>query len=123
MTQRPPSTTRPDTLFPYTSLFRSPAAPLSHRDRRSGGDDARGDRGADEDAAARSAAAARPARTRDLPARSAARHRPLRSEEHMSELKFLMRRSYAVFCLKNRNTIALTVHVGLVSSYALNPRN
>src|SRR3546814_20840244 len=77
MTQRPPSTTRPDTLFPYTSLFTQPAAPLSHRDRRSGGDDARGDRGADEDAAARSAAAARPARTRDLTARSAARHRPL----------------------------------------------
>src|SRR3546814_19496533 len=80
MTQRPPSTTRPDTLFPYTSLFRSPAAPLSHRDRRSGGDDAGGDRGADEDAAARSAAAARPARTRDLPARSAARHRPLAAQ-------------------------------------------
>src|SRR3546814_1352749 len=35
---------------------------------------------------------------------------PVRSEEHTSELQSLMRISYAVFCLKKKNTITITNH-------------
>src|SRR3546814_9400591 len=38
------------------------------------------------------------------PRRQARQYRPLRSEEHTSELQSLMRISYAVFCLKKKNT-------------------
>src|SRR3546814_1241854 len=85
MIRRPPRSTRTDTLFPYTTLFRSPTAiPASgawslrtaagrsvvhdHRGFRIG----MGHRGAG------------------------------RSEEHTSELQSLMRISYAVFCLKKK---------------------
>src|SRR3546814_14893909 len=78
MVRRPPRSTRTDTLFPYTTLFRSRP-------------DGRG----------RSAArVGRYARDGD-----AGRHRPAdrgRSEEHTSELQSLMRISYAVFCLKKK---------------------
>src|SRR3546814_5518102 len=83
MIRLPPRSTRTDTLFPYTTLFRSGplrAALLSSCHARSG---SRG-------LAARAAAAA--------PRVSAAR-----SEEHTSELPSLMRNSYAVFCLKKNN--------------------
>src|SRR3546814_8247302 len=74
MIRRPPRSTRTDTLFPYTTLFRS------HRRRRRGDDPA--------DRAVQRAARDRRAR---------------RSEEHTSELQSLMRISYAVFCLKQSN--------------------
>src|SRR3546814_7299838 len=74
MIRRPPRSTRTDTLFPYTTLFRS-----SGRRRRL--------------PPARYQA---PAPARPIPA-------PLRSEEHTSELQSLMRISYAVFCLKKKN--------------------
>src|SRR3546814_1792130 len=77
MIRRPPRSTRTDTLFPYTTLFRSicgtddrmlptarliePVIPASHYDEV-----------------------------------------PERSEEHTSELQSLMRISYAVFCLKKK---------------------
>src|SRR3546814_4675354 len=115
MLRRPPRSTRPDTLFPYTALFRSGAA-----------------------------SSARPQRpiTRDRVPRYSAFHAPLgmngvgkhqskpqccasngagtgtdgadhadhqtssaRSEEHTSELQSLMRISYAVFCLKKKTNI------------------
>src|SRR3546814_5732596 len=85
MIRRPPRSTRTDTLFPYTTLFRSVEAataggfdilPLSYRNYR------------------RELAAGR--RGEDLAASS------LRSEEHTSELQSLMRISYAVFCLKKK---------------------
>src|SRR3546814_15189482 len=89
MIRRPPRSTRTDTLFPYTTLFRSesaghelclsfhlgPAAhppdaqPPGHRRKR----------------------------------RQHRRATPKRSEEHTSELQSLMRISYAVFCLKKKN--------------------
>src|SRR3546814_19167288 len=72
MIRRPPRSTRTDTLFPYTTLFRSPRA--SRRKRAA--------------AQAAPGVSASPAR------------RGLRSEEHTSELQSLMRISYAVFCLK-----------------------
>src|SRR3546814_16975753 len=94
MTRRPPRSTRTDSLFPYTTLFRSAdrgrrARARGRRRRRRGRRNARPrrDRGAD----------ARPG------GRSAARDR-LRSEEHTSELQSLMRISYAVFCLKKKTS-------------------
>src|SRR3546814_1519593 len=82
MIRRPPRSTRTDTLFPYTTLFRSDPIlrhlldDLSRRrvHRRTG------------------------VRRRERPG---AEHR--RSEEHTSELQSLMRISYAVFCLKKKN--------------------
>src|SRR3546814_5079618 len=89
MIRRPPRSTRTDTLFPYTTLFRS--FPASRRNRPpSGSANRRRDRG-------RAAwPASRRAERRSRPRGSA------RSEEHTSELQSLMRISYAVFCLKKK---------------------
>src|SRR3546814_9745815 len=84
MIRRPPRSTRTDTRFPYTTLFRSfawaPPPALS--------------------------APARPPRP-SAPSRSIRRTKrkpsaDTRSEEHTSELQSLMRISYAVFCLKKK---------------------
>src|SRR3546814_8143138 len=92
MIRRPPRSTRTDTLFPYTTLFRSPDERLVVLARSS----------------------------IRLRARSSSRYFPCvisvqfdsidwrskcsiaRSEEHTSELQSLMRISYAVFCLKKK---------------------
>src|SRR3546814_1686037 len=95
MIRRPPGSTRTDTLFPYTTLFRSQLFLPPHR--RDG------------------------ARDRDEVGRRRKQHLALerivpkpvvlierggeRSEEHTSELQSLMRISYAVFCLKKKKTI------------------
>src|SRR3546814_3310460 len=88
MIRRPPRSTRTDTLFPYTTLCRSPLRPRQRRgeysDRRGRRADRRPRRGTRGDAAARAPADRR------------------RSEEHTSELQSLMRISYAVFCLKKK---------------------
>src|SRR3546814_4521871 len=95
MIRRPPRSTRTDTLFPYTTLFRS----------------------------IRIAHSALPRGNRSLPwpIRTLSRPAPVsvcstgrqtrwctgcgrRSEEHTSELQSLMRISYAVFCLKKKKT-------------------
>src|SRR3546814_8521876 len=76
MIRRPPRSTRTDTLFPYTTLFRSEGVHQGHRRRHGGG---------------------QPGQLR--------RHGhqvEARSEEHTSELQSLMRISYAVFCLKKK---------------------
>src|SRR3546814_4817938 len=115
MIRRPPRSTRTDTLFPYTTLFRSPA----RRCRRGGGERCHRRLPAAGRAPARgggrgvAVARLRPYRLRhrhlqrpppeDLaggPAVASFR----RSEEHTSELQSLMRTSYAVFCLKKKNT-------------------
>src|SRR3546814_9523676 len=79
MRRRPPRSTRTDTLFPYTTPFRSPAAvwrssskspPRASCPRSAGGGRATG--------------------------------QERRSEAHTSELQSLMRTSYAVFCLKKK---------------------
>src|SRR3546814_7830845 len=109
MIRRPPRPTR-DTLFPYTTLFRSSrraagasrqaaemekaailAAPFSLRsDARSGASAPEGPTDAEPD-----------------PEHRAAEHADhdsgARSEEHTSELQSLMRISYAVFCLTKKN--------------------
>src|SRR3546814_3741010 len=87
MIRRPPRSTRTDTLFPYTTLFRSVAAPVAAQHRA----------GRHEDRRDVHAGRAHDQRRRGLVA-AAHEHR---SEEHTSELQSLMRISYAVFCLKN----------------------
>src|SRR3546814_5755262 len=117
MIRRPPRSTRTDTLFPYTTPFRSlgqaahiGAGPLA-------GDDLAFDR---QFEAVQKAVAQRHAQRadvsedllrrldemgdrRDFFFDGFVRDRRLRSEEHTSELQSLMRISYAVFCLKQKN--------------------
>src|SRR3546814_5215739 len=108
MIRRPPRSTRTDTLFPYTTLFRSYILEPFGRNT----------------AAAVASAALRASRKHggeavllvlaadhlisDQPAFALAVSRAVklaegRSEEHTSELQSLMRISYAVFCLKKKN--------------------
>src|SRR3546814_19386962 len=91
MIRRPPRSKRTDTLFPYTTLFRSDAA-------------GRQPRGLDPRRAGRCEAGAGRARTCGGTgvARLHFQGRHGRSEEHTSELQSLMRISYAVFCLKKK---------------------
>src|SRR3546814_9738916 len=96
MIRRPPRSTRTDTLFPYTTLFRS--------HRRAGGWQA----GRPRPVQARRTALLRQPRPRRCAAAEAQFVEPEqgeRSEEHTSELQSLMRISYAVFCLKKNKTI------------------
>src|SRR3546814_11919005 len=81
MRRRPPRSTRTDTLFPYTTLFRSLAGVVVQARAQH--------------------------RQRGLQAMRQVGHRvalvvEVRSEEHTSELQSLMRISYAVFCLKKK---------------------
>src|SRR3546814_6741242 len=94
MIRRPPRSTRTDTLFPDTTLFRS-ARPRS-----------------DGPAAHAAAAAARGgARPRPVGQQGAGTEFPFRrSEEHTSELQSLMRISYAVFCLKKKKITKIIRH-------------
>src|SRR3546814_10746463 len=102
MIRRPPRSTRTDTLFPYTTLFRSVidaedmiGHPVEQADRQQTLERVR-----------------QVHRPRHDQARLATLHRPPdaidhvlrrhRSEEHTSELQSLMRISYAVFCLKKK---------------------
>src|SRR3546814_1072893 len=100
MIRRPPRSTRTDTPFPYTTLFRSgrlSGAALADEAR------AAGPRGGEQPALARGRGRSRMLRDRPrdgLP--SACPRMSRRSEEHTSELQSLMRISYAVFCLKKK---------------------
>src|SRR3546814_4803823 len=108
MIRRPPISPRTDTLFPYTTLFRSAilrcaASLLPQCQPLSGNTSFR---------------LLPPSPLRRCPGRDWVPHRPSairrerspieprpkRSEEHTSELQSLMRISYAVFCLKKKNT-------------------
>src|SRR3546814_2827237 len=102
MIRRPPRSTRTDTLFPFTTLFRSNRAfqPRPLHEQR-----------------AACAAGIRPQRLHVAQVGVVGAQQPVeivevrpRSEEHTSELQSLMRISYAVFCLKkkkrNNNTVA-----------------
>src|SRR3546814_3730548 len=77
MIRRPPRSTRTDTLFPYTTLFRSVFNPVLLAALATTGSQQQGER----------------RRAREI---------ETRSEEHTSELQSLMRISYAVFCLKKK---------------------
>src|SRR3546814_6029682 len=93
MIRRPPRSTRTDTLFPYTTLFRSVAPLQEPPGEAEVGRRLPGGRGGPEP---------RPARRRQGAVR---RGEVDRSEEHTSELQSLMRISYAVFCLKKKKKI------------------
>src|SRR3546814_3736071 len=110
MIRRPPISTRTDTLFPYTTLFRSrrnqrsrPLIPCPTRDTRDKGSHcpmrtrwqtrvAALDRGAHCSAHCSAHA----------PNATSLNGQKPRSEEQTSELQSLMRISYAVFCLKKK---------------------
>src|SRR3546814_10601721 len=94
--RRPPRSTRTDTLFPYTTLFRS-ACPRRFLRLHLAGGLYGGPHGRYGTGADRGRADAR------RPAEGARSGRIRRSEEHTSELQSLMRISYAVFCLKKKN--------------------
>src|SRR3546814_5982235 len=91
MIRRPPRSTRTDTLFPYTTLFRSPRAGR-HPARRQGL--------RRQGVSRHQAVAVAAQQPRRLPCAPEAQRG--RSEEHTSELQSLMRISYAVFCLKKK---------------------
>src|SRR3546814_5572625 len=117
MIRRPPRFTRTDTLFPYTTLFRSFLDEVAHRqaivaelgrqrDHQAGV-------GADQLLQGVGVAVLAPRARQSVFAvarQQGLGHRlsdeaglgPLRSEEHTSELQSLMRISYAVFCLKKK---------------------
>src|SRR3546814_9143404 len=96
--RRPPRSTRTDTLFPYTTLFR-PLASLVVADRPAVEPEATVEP-ATEPMTETAPADVEPA---PVPAIEPAPV-PVRSEEHTSELQSLMRISYAVFCLKKKKT-------------------
>src|SRR3546814_9487862 len=99
MVRRPPRSTRTDTLFPYTTLFRSAGVSrLAHEARERAqaivvieqpGQRTRQHAGDGVDAVAAGL-------------QVTDRTQQRRSEEHTSELQSLMRISYAVFCLKKK---------------------
>src|SRR3546814_15358194 len=105
--RRPPRSTRTDTLFPYTTLFRSLHQRLIGVPLRKAHQGLPG--------LAQTQQFPRPALIERI---EAAQLTPFqfqqwegkrltrsRSEEHTSELQSLMRISYAVFCLKKQNTL------------------
>src|SRR3546814_3589911 len=106
MIRRPPRSTRTDTLFPYTTLFRSngrarqepvarsDATPAPKPRRAKPAARTESDQPTSERTTGNGSNAPEPA----PPAPAA----DLRSEEHTSELQSLMRISYAVFCLKKK---------------------
>src|SRR3546814_8429710 len=105
MIRRPPRSTRTDTLFPYTTLFRSVVTEF-------GAAELKGQSLAER--ARRLVTIAHPDFREELDrtAHEIAK-RGFRSEEHTSELQSLMRISYAVFCLqkkKKKKQIPLTSH-------------
>src|SRR3546814_10718865 len=96
MIRRPPRSTRTDTLFPYTTLFRSchELRPECSSGRPRAGADQQPDSAAPEPGDHVAEHGEEPSAAGFLLAR--------RSEEHTSELQSLMRISYAVFCLKKK---------------------
>src|SRR3546814_6570755 len=105
MIRRHPRSTRSDTLFPYTTLFRSQhLAELDEARSHLGQCAGQLLAGPADGGAAREAARQphQPRGDRDLLQR--------RSEEHTSELQSLMRISYAVFCLKKKNKTLMNKH-------------
>src|SRR3546814_1880802 len=111
MLRRPPRSTRTDTFFPYTTLFRSDNA-----EALSGQIRALVAMGETEQAQA----------VMDIVPENIAKEQPIeraraalslavdRSEEHTSELQSLMRIPYAVFCLKKKPTLNTQTYIILI---------
>src|SRR3546814_3350316 len=119
MIRRPPRSTRPDTLFPYTTLFRSPRIidgdtleTLDKKRVRLSGIDA-----PDADGKGNVPKIAAQLYLGELVKQNGGmdctsdfqdEKLTIRSEEHTSELQSLMRISYAVFCLKKKKKTNIT---------------
>src|SRR3546814_1906362 len=106
MIRRPPRSTRTDTLFPYTTLFRSHGRSVGQRQ-----------------APCRRRCRLQGRRRTDWAYRvrllGGIQH-AVRSEEHTSELQSLMRISYAVFCLKKKKTPQQHYYHYKINSYIYN---
>src|SRR3546814_9293871 len=119
MIRRPPRSTRTDTLFPYTTLFRSVVARAEQQQQkakhRRAGLSAPGEHQSTSststcspvtrwESAAAMKGSSSPSSTSDgaVDVTPVRRSFTNRSEEHTSELQSLMRISYAVFCLKKK---------------------
>src|SRR3546814_4030722 len=133
MIRRPPRSTRTDTLFPYTTLFRS----LGEQAAKGVGQDEgelegigrqpRAEHAGEQHVTheAKDAADQRQAADRtDIPDQAAhganllaCARRARRSEEHTSELQSLMRISYAVFCLKKKKIHRYTSSLSLLKHH------
>src|SRR3546814_9616326 len=103
MIRRPPRSTRTDTLFPYTTLFRS-GCDVGEAEIGGQVDHLQAPRQRGDDVLGSAVRQAAEHRVDAVPIGVVHLHR---SEEHTSELQSLMRISYAVFCLKkntNRQT-------------------
>src|SRR3546814_9736381 len=99
MIRRPPRSTRTDTLFPYTTLFRSVFDVADDLLEHVFDGDQPGHAAVfvDDDG-----------HVVVIGAEFTQQHVQARSEEHTSELQSLMRISYAVFCLKKKTHTAMT---------------
>src|SRR3546814_4914239 len=105
MIRRPPRSTRTDTLFPYTTLFRSGVAVEPPRPCL-----------CQRPATDRSHAQSGPPDAAIVGMGGIGTQRASRSEEHASELQSLMRISYAVFCLKKKKNTTITQHASTHAS-------
>src|SRR3546814_7170616 len=93
MLRRPPRSTRTDTLFPYTTLFRSLGIEIVLSDRRDRDDDVTLTQDPVSVMCVRACVRVMSVPSEELDSRS---------EEHTSELQSLMRISYAVLCLQKK---------------------
>src|SRR3546814_2950649 len=122
MIRRPPRSTRTDTLFPYTTLFRS----LGHRKTSLRGETLKRLFEAVELVVEIQSTPLRRHGRQHLAALTAGldpypdtaitniEHGKNRSEEHTSELQSLMRISYAVFCLKKKKTDTTALRINII---------
>src|SRR3546814_981352 len=112
MIRPPPRSKRTDTLFPYTTLFRSSGWPWRGYAEQPMRDKARSRLPPDllgrPDRPSPPARKAAPRGSRQAHSSENSRTARQRSEEHTSELQSLMRNSYAVFCLKQKKHIQHT---------------
>src|SRR3546814_2259045 len=106
MIRRPPQATRTDTLFPYTTLFRSHRARAAASAAKGSSGTIHRSQRSDWAAMAHRKIRQKGRTTQTQRRRSPAPHTN-RSEEHTSELQSLMRISYAVFCLKKKKNVII----------------
>src|SRR3546814_4750581 len=110
MIRLPPRSTRTDTLFPYTTLFRSSSPPFPRHPARCRYRGSHRPSFRPSHLRAERSPDCRKWKTGGVVPRSVHRAggNADRSEEHTSELQSLMRISYAVFCLKKKNKAHVT---------------
>src|SRR3546814_6775205 len=116
MIRRPPRSTRTDTLFPYTTLFRSVRDTFSRLGLTATPSSAMRNARAEQATWSQNWPSAKlTTKPRASPRAISLDSPSLRSEEHTSELQSLMRISYAVFCLKKKKTNKQTKETRLLN--------